>query len=143
MSYKNIEIGKVEISWTYPRRILDSVVGKTTDKAEFLRKKAIINSGATILYTNRKNLSSDQWQRLSIPDSKNTSIILTNLQPGTRYTVQILPELYTGEFAYADMEQFEMRVDRQEDQQLKRGPLLVRPQERFQQMKARRRNSSG
>ncbi|PAV87929.1 hypothetical protein WR25_03706 [Diploscapter pachys] len=118
LSYKNIEIGKVEISWTYPRRILDSVVG------------------ATILYTNRKNLSSDQWQRLSIPDSKNTSIVLTNLQPGTRYTVQILPELYTGEFAYADMEQFEMRVDRQEDQQLSRGPPLVRPQERFQQMKA-------
>ncbi|CAD6188899.1 unnamed protein product [Caenorhabditis auriculariae] len=129
LSYRNVNPGQVEISWTFPTHILDSVVG------------------ATILYTDRKDIAPEQWERVVIDDSKNTTITLRNLREGTRYSVQIIPTLYTGEFDYESRELFELKTDTRPravpSPQASANPLVkvlppfshpVGPQPKFEQM---------
>ncbi|EGT59424.1 hypothetical protein CAEBREN_31650 [Caenorhabditis brenneri] len=94
LAYRNVAPGEVEIRWTFPKSILDSVIG------------------ATILYTNRKDLTPEQWQKIEIEDSKNTTVLLRNLQEGIRYSVQIIPRLYTGDYDFESRELFEFKTDK-------------------------------
>ncbi|KAF1747050.1 hypothetical protein GCK72_023508 [Caenorhabditis remanei] len=68
--------------------------------------------GATILYTNRKDLTPEQWQKIEIEDSKNTTVLIKNLQEGVRYSVQIIPRLYTGDYDFESRELFEFKTDK-------------------------------
>ncbi|CAI2356422.1 unnamed protein product [Caenorhabditis sp. 36 PRJEB53466] len=94
LSYRNVAPGEVEIRWTFPKSILDSVIG------------------ATILYTDRKDLTPEQWQKIEIEDSKNTTVLIKKLKEGVRYSVQILPRLYTGDYDFESRELFEFKTDK-------------------------------
>ncbi|CAA96700.3 Fibronectin type-III domain-containing protein [Caenorhabditis elegans] len=94
LAYRNVAPGEVEIRWTFPKSILDSVIG------------------ATILYTNRKDLTPEQWQKIEIEDSKNTTVLLKHLTEGVRYSVQIIPRLYTGDYDFESRELFEFKTDK-------------------------------
>ncbi|CAB3410295.1 unnamed protein product [Caenorhabditis bovis] len=94
LSYRNIAPGEVEIKWTFPKQILDGVIG------------------STVLYTDRKDLAPEQWEKVEIEDSRNTSLVLRGLREGTRYSVQIIPRLYTGDQDLESREQFELKTDR-------------------------------
>ncbi|KAK6760300.1 hypothetical protein RB195_021685 [Necator americanus] len=93
LAYRNIGPGQVEVSWTYPNHILNSVVG------------------STILYTDRKELSPEQWEKVIINDSKNTTVRLNHLRQGARYSVQIIPRLFNGDSDYSSRALFEMKTD--------------------------------
>ncbi|UMM39728.1 hypothetical protein L5515_016655 [Caenorhabditis briggsae] len=103
LAYRNVAPGEVEIRWTFPKSILDSVIG------------------ATILYTNRKDLTPEQWQKIEIEDSKNTTVLLKNLQEGVRYSVQIIPRLYTGDYDFESRELFEFKTDKMSSRDVNHG----------------------
>ncbi|CAI5455655.1 unnamed protein product [Caenorhabditis angaria] len=94
LSYRNVAPGQVEIKWTYPKDILDSVIG------------------GTVLYTNQKEISPDKWNKVEMEDSKTTWVKLQQLREGDRYYVQILPRLYTGDYDFNAILSFDFKVDR-------------------------------
>uniref|UniRef100_A0A9J2P9B5 Fibronectin type-III domain-containing protein n=1 Tax=Ascaris lumbricoides TaxID=6252 RepID=A0A9J2P9B5_ASCLU len=93
LAYRNVAPGQVSISWNYPYSISRSV------------------TGSTILYTDRKDLSMDQWSRVDVPDPQQHSVILSNLKTGTRYYVQIIPQIDNERFDSNAIEMFEIRTD--------------------------------
>ncbi|CAJ0609219.1 unnamed protein product [Cylicocyclus nassatus] len=70
------------------------------------------NIGSTILYTDRKELSPEQWERVIVNDSRNTTVRLSHLRQGARYSVQIIPRLLNGNPDYTSRSLFEMRTDK-------------------------------
>uniref|UniRef100_A0A915A6D4 Fibronectin type-III domain-containing protein n=1 Tax=Parascaris univalens TaxID=6257 RepID=A0A915A6D4_PARUN len=93
LAYRNIAPGQVTISWNYPYSISRSV------------------TGSTILYTDRKDLSMDQWSRVDVPDPQQHSVLLSSLKPGTRYYVQIIPQINNERYDSNAIEMFEIRTD--------------------------------
>lgn len=118
LSYRNIGPGRVSISWTYPYSISGSV------------------TGSTILYTNRKNLTMDQWDRININDPNQNSVVLSNLNPSSRYYVQIVPQTTDGHFDTSAIEMFEIRTDGNVEES------IMNPDERYQSRPHRRPNTS-
>ncbi|EYB96118.1 hypothetical protein Y032_0153g2920 [Ancylostoma ceylanicum] len=75
-------------------------------------KSDVAFRGSTILYTDRKELSPEQWERVVVNDSKNTTVRLSHLRQGTRYSVQIIPRLISGDSDYTSRALFEMKTDK-------------------------------
>ncbi|KJH40410.1 fibronectin type III domain protein [Dictyocaulus viviparus] len=93
LSYRNIGPGQVEISWTYPSSVLDNV------------------AGATIFYIDAEEASSEHWQKIFIDNPTETTVLLSQLKQGTRYSVQIIPRLRNGNFDYLSASTFELKTD--------------------------------
>ncbi|VDM39143.1 unnamed protein product [Toxocara canis] len=67
--------------------------------------------GSTVLYTDRKDLGMEHWARVDITDPQQHSVVLSNLRPGTRYYVHIIPQIDNERFDSNAIEMFEIRTD--------------------------------
>ncbi|MFH4973327.1 hypothetical protein AB6A40_000036 [Gnathostoma spinigerum] len=116
LQYRNVGMGKVSLTWTYPDALRPYV------------------TGSTVMFTDRKELPYDQWARRTMNGQQN-SIILTGLRPSARYFIQVVPHVQSDHFISPTIEMFEIRTERNQQ-----NSVIERPRQASQVHENQRNN---
>lgn len=92
LSYRLIAPGRVNIAWTYPNSIMNTV------------------TGCSVLYSEDSNLPMERWTKIDMPEFRQNSIILENLKPNSRYFVRIVPQINYSQYDTTAIDMFEIRT---------------------------------
>ncbi|VBB28846.1 unnamed protein product, partial [Acanthocheilonema viteae] len=92
LSYRLLSPGRVQITWTYPSSILPFI------------------TGSSIMYAESNSLPTKQWERITLVNPRQNSVVLEKLKPNSHYFVRILPQINNTFYDSNIIDMFEIRT---------------------------------